>query len=1414
MKRYIFTIIGALLSCLSSMAFVEVHSKHLNALDGLANNTVRMIFQDSKGFVWLGTLNGLSRYDGNTFVNFQEGDATVPALSGHRIRNLWEDSNGLLWIDETSERYSCYDLKRGVFVDFTGCGEYWENYKGAMQASNGDVWLHHDVNGGRRVSYKDGKFSSLAFKTSKGNISFDDVENIVEDAKGRIWIIGNSKVALVKGDKAEDVIEMVSPYVFSSVTHTFFVSRNGEIFLAEGEEVRKVASVAENHRVTVNSGLLLKDKFYVFTSEGGFYYDIADGVLLRSELLNITNAKVEKDNKGNHWIYNHTGWLWYVNAENGNVKSLQLQPQESMPYLDGERYSFVHDSRDILWISTYGNGLFAYNLRTDELQHFKANLNGVGHISSDYLLCVMEDNAGGIWVSSEFTGVSRLSVVNQGATYVYPERITGKDDRSNSIRLLKTVGENIWIGTRRGSLYIYDKNFKLLEKKNYPANIYAVAKDTDGKLWLGSRGNGLSIDGKWYKYRPNDSSSLSTNHIFDICRDDKGRMWIGTFNGGLDLAVKTETGGYTFRHFLNGNYNQRQVRALIKDDNGYIWVGSSAGIVIFHPDSLIANPADYMEITNRDNLQINSEVKSFCLDSRGNMWVATSGAGLYKCRVVASDYENMQMQHYDIHNGLVSDMTQAVVEDKQGYIWASTEYGVSCLDMDAETFENYFFSSYALGNSYCDNSACVTENGDVLFGSNYGFVVIDPKGEDATKEVFAPKVVMTALDVNGSNVRPGESDSPLSVDISYTRSVELAYNQNSFEIDFSTLDFSKEGLEKYRYKLDAYDKVWSVPSTLNFATYKNMPSGSYMFRVQASNAQGIWGEETLLHIKILPPFWKTPWAYSFYAFLLLAIVYLLFRFSSLRNRIAVEKQLTEYKLVFFTNISHEFRTPLTLIQGALENLKNSNLLRENAESVKIMDKSTKRMLRLINQLLEFRKMQNNKLALSLEETEVISFLYEIFLTFKDSADSKKMLFLFDASVESYRMYVDKEKLDKVTYNLLSNAFKYTPAGGKIVFSVKVDEEAHQLQIVVSDTGVGIPKEKQADLFKRFMQSSFSGSSVGVGLHLSHELVNVHKGSIVYSDNPGGGSIFTVTIPTDISLYDKKNFLIPNQLQDNFVEANSSLSTDESVTVSADALSETIPLNKHKVLIIEDDNDVREFLKQEIGRYFEVEAEPDGKAGIERAAKYDADLIICDVLMPGMSGFEVTRRLKKDFDTSHIPIVLLTALSAEEKQLEGANCGADLYVTKPFSPRLLLTRICKLIEQREKLREKFSNDPTIMRPTISSSEQDKQFADHLQAILEKQLANPDFTVDDFANSMKLGRTVFYRKVRGVTGYSPNEYIRIMRMKKAAALLQDATITIAEVAYQVGMNDPFYFSKCFKQQFGVSPSTYRKEGNIVI
>ncbi|MBQ8521366.1 MAG: response regulator, partial [Bacteroides sp.] len=1246
-------------------------------------------------------------------------------------------------------------------------------------------------------------------KQEKGNLPSNRVLYIYEDAQKRIW--AGTSVGIAELVDGKFVIRQNGHNAFIVMEHegnVFFLSARGRIYQTQGDDsFGLVAQLSKNlSTARVYGSFRWQDDWMIFTDEGGFVFDMKTKQVSRRADLNVKNGLVVADNKGNYWVHNMTGRIWYVDIVKNKIRTFRLIPDEQMPYIDGERYHIVHDARDILWISTYGNGLFAYDLKTEELQHFKADVSGFSHINSNYLQYVMEDRTGGIWVSSEYTGISHLSVLNEGAVRIFPEDET-LSDRANAVRMISKMDNgDIRIGTRQGGVYTYDAELKPKGGKQYfHSNIYVSLEDAEGRIWYGSRGKGVQVDGRWYTYDYNDSTTLGNDNIFGMCRDRKGRMWIATFGGGLNLAVKQED-GYVFRRFFNDNYSRRMVRVIEEDRNGRIWVGTSDGVYVFHPDSLITDSKNYVTCNYTNGKLKSNEIKCISEDSQGRMWVGTTGAGFAMC-MPTDHYEDLTFEHYDTKNGLVNNMVQSIVEDRQGHLWIATEYGISRFNPSDRSFENFYFSTYALGNVYSENSGCMLDDGRLLFGSNHGLVVITPERIEGVSSTV-PQVAFTDLKVNGISMHPGDVDSRLERALVYSDEVELKHFQNSFAIDFSIFDYSGGNETKYTYKLDNYDKEWSIPSALNFAAYKNLTPGTYKLRVKACNSAGVWGEqEAVLRIVVNPPFWKTTWAFLIYIILFSALLYVVYglvrNFARLRNRIQVEKQLTEYKLVFFTNISHEFRTPLTLIQGALEKIQQSRRVpKDMTYSLKVMEKSTQRLLRLINQLLEFRKMQNNKLALSLEETDVMAFLYEIFLSFNDAAESKHMDFRFVPSVASYKMFIDKGNLDKVIYNLLSNAFKYTPSNGTITFTVTVDEENRKLVISVADTGVGIPKEKRDELFKRFMQSSFSGSSVGVGLHLTHELVNVHKGSIEYRENEGGGSVFTVTLPTDSSVYEEKDFLIPHNVL--LEEENHKAGVLPEVDGAMPVLS--VSLNKRKVLIIEDDNDVRDFLKEEIGHYFEVVAEADGPSGLARAKEYDADLIVCDVLMPGMTGFEVTRQLKNDFDTSHIPIILLTAMSSAESHLEGVESGADAYITKPFSPKLLLARAIKLIEQREKLREKFSNTTDMTRPAICTSDKDKQFADKLSDIMEREMSNVQLNVEVFAGIMKMGRTVFYRKVRGVTGYSPNEYIRIMRMKKAAEIMKEGEHTVAEVAYQVGFADPFYFSKCFKQQFGVSPLSF--------
>ena len=1399
-------------------ASVEIRSNKLTTGDGLANNSIRYMFQDSKGFMWMGTVDGLSYYDGNSFVSIYPDPNLPVSLADPRIRNMEEDSNGFLWIATLSSLYSCYDLKHGRFVDFTGCGEYKQSYSKKIIASDQSIWLWDNNNGCRRVVYQNGQFSSQAYKKELGNLSSDEVLFVYEsnDSPGHVWIGTRQGLWKYHEGKLEamDTQGESWEHIFSYDQYTCIITGKKEIYRhsLSNNRLEKIASLTELGDTGVITGSLrLQHQWVMFTATGSYILDPVTGKLRRFSRLNIKNGNVTRDNKGNAWVHNYTGNVWYVNTSTGDIKPFQFLSSEHLGYIDVERYSIIHDSRDIIWITTYGNGLFAYDLNTGGLQHFTFEVSHSSHINSNYLQYIIEDRSGGIWVSSEFSGLSHLEILNKGTLRIYPNG-ENASDRSNTIRmLLRGKNGNVFMANRMGTLYEYDAGLKnILRKEKFTHNVYSMCEDNEGQLWLGMRGIGLRIGpDQWYRHNSKDPGSLSNDNVYLIYRDRKGRMWIGTFGGGLNLAVKTDN-GYQFKHFFQDSYGEKRVRVIQEDRNGMMWVGTNNGIYIFHPDSLIHAPKNYILYNHVNETFPSNEIRCLVNDHEGNMWIGTTGTGFAICNP-GDDYQHLTFDCYSMKDGLPNGVIQSIVEDQDHKMWIATEYGISRFTPATKQIENYYFSSYTLGNVYSENTACINTDGRLLFGTNYGLVALDThKVENMEKPV---STVFTGLHINGTHMLPGMEDSPLDETMSYTRELKLKHYQNSFVIAFSTFNFLS-GASKYSYRMPPYDSEWSIPSAQNLATYRNLPPGKYQLQVKACNVAGMWGKESTLEIIIAPPFWQTTWAYLIYLVLIGIAGYFSFHiirnFNRLRNRIAIEKQLTEYKLEFFTNISHEFRTPLTLIQGALNKLVNiENPPKEMQRPLRTMDKSTRRMLRLINQLLEFRKMQKSKLALSLEETDVIAFLYEIFLSFKDTSESKHMDFSFEPSQPSYKMYIDKGNLDKVTYNLLSNAFKYTPSNGKIIFKVDILEDKQQLRIQVIDNGIGIPKEKRSELFKRFMQSSFSHSSVGVGLHLTHELVNVHKGSISYEDNEGGGSVFTVILPTNSEIYQEKDFLVPNQL---LIEEEEQQHAKEFIREEKpeDTFQPPVdPLNKRKVLIIEDDTDIREFLKEEVGIYFEVEVAADGTSGFEKASTYDADLIICDVLMPGMSGFEVTRKLKNEFTTSHIPIILLTALDIEEKYQEGIESGADAYITKPFNVSLLLARIFKLIELRDKLRQKYSNEPGLAHSIICTNDKDQKFSAKLNEVLNEHMTDTEFSVNDFAGIMGLGRTVFYKKVRGVTGYSPYEYLRVMRLKKAAEMLLTEDLTIAEVAYSVGINDPFYFSKCFKNQFGVSPSAYRKK-----
>lgn len=1078
----------------------------------------------------------------------------------------------------------------------------------------------------------------------------------------------------------------------------------------------------------------------------------------------VPNGRVLTDNKGGKWIYNNTGILRKVVGD--SLITLRLLPNETN-YIDYERFNIVEDNHGLVWISTYGKGLFVFNHDLNQGQHFVANEKGESPIASNYLLCITADRRDGVWVSAEYGGVSHLQVMDKGVVRIFPN---GREnlDLSNVVRMVKKQRDNsVMVGTRDGCLYHYSADMaQMLVKSHFDSNIYSVVEMPQGRMWIGTRGKGIyGIPGLDFKNKK----------VFCLKPDDRGRMWIGTFGEGLSVAIPRGE-GYEVKTFFADSVGLNEVRCLAIDRKGMLWGGTSGGLFCVDPTRFAADGKG-LRVYKRG-----SEIHDMLVDRQGRLWLTVPGEGL-----VCMQDGNFRI--LDASQGLINNMVQSVVETEDGNLWVSTQQGVSCWKAKDNSFDNYLFSRVMMGNVYNENSAVCLDDGRVLLGGNYGLTIINPSRISHVKGQTS--VVFTS--------HP------------YSDEMTLSYEERSPKINFSTLDYSDVNNVKYTYWLEGYDSSWSVPSPTPWVNYQNLPFGSYRLHVKASYSDGIWGKESVLDISVEPPFYLSVWAWVFYALFLTVVIVMVVKSirekNILKGKIKFEQELIRYKLVFFTNIAHEFRTPLTLIQGSLEKekriMKTNHWQLELEKTVRTMDKSVQRMLRLIDQLLEFRKMQTGKLKLSLQETDVVMFVQGICKMFDDAAESKQIDFKFESQLPAYLMYLDQQKMDKVVFNLLSNAFKYTHAKGTISVSLSFTDV---MTIRVADTGVGIPQEKREQLFSRFMQSSYTGESFGIGLHLTHELVRTHHGEITYQENEGGGSVFVVTIPLQKDCYEASDFLVKDSP---ILKADLTKERDgqEEKTTDAVPSAPSAPLNRRTILLIEDDNDVREFLLSELESCFDLKVASDGKAGIAMAKELDVDLIVSDVMMPGMNGFELTKRLKNSFETSHIPIILLTALSTDENVLEGTESGADAYITKPFSPQLLMARILQLLNQREILRQKFGKVPQEIRSAMLRNEQDSLFVKRLDSIVYSRLGEQDLSVDKVAGLLHLGRTIFYKKVRGTTGYTPNEYIRVIRLRKAAELLKESEKNVSEVAYAVGFDNPYYFSKCFKEQFGMPPSQYR-------
>lgn len=758
------------------------------------------------------------------------------------------------------------------------------------------------------------------------------------------------------------------------------------------------------------------------------------------------------------------------------------------------------------------------------------------------------------------------------------------------------------------------------------------------------------------------------------------------------------------------------------------------------------------------------------------------------------------------------------------------------MDIVNHHFDNYLKQEIGEELSFEESTAIRTEDGRLLFGTNRGLLCFTP--ELIRKNSYVPGIVLSGLKIANKDVVP-RPESVLPESLNSLSHLYLSHKENPVTLSFAALDMSFPENVKYAYMLDGFDKEWNYVGKQRTATYTNLPKGNYVFRVKSTNGAGIWVEnERALRITVKPSFWETPYAYVIYTlgFMLILLVgaYTLFVIYRLKHEVSVEQQVTDMKLRFFTNISHELRTPLTLIEGPLEYiLKRSDLSKDVREQLQVVERNTHRMLRLVNQILDFRKIQNHKMKLCIEQIDIVAFVHKIMENFESIAESNKIDFIFETEQPKLKLWVDADKVEKIVFNLLSNAFKYTQPGKTI--TVFIHENEDTVTVGVQDQGIGISENKKASLFVRFEtlldKNLFNPNSSGIGLSLVKELVEMHHASIHVDSKEGEGSCFSVDFLKGKDHYgENAEFVLSDNVEIIGEASKHSLPVDVETPVvavpedkpeavpAADEADKASVSETKTMLLIEDNLELRFFLRSIFSQRFRIIEAANGVEGLEKAIKYVPDIIISDIMMPEKDGITLVKELREELTTSHIPIVLLTAKTDMDTKLQSLELGADSYITKPFSATYLEARVDNLLARRQKLRQFYCDHlMDINPPKVENeeeevdvmSQQDRRFLEQLTNFMERNIDNGELVVDDLVHEMAVSRSVFFKKLKSLTGLAPIEFIKEMRVKRAAQLIETGEFNMTQISYMVGINDPRYFSKCFKQRFGMTPTEYREK-----
>lgn len=1363
--------IAAFIAATVSAQPLQYKFTRLNVNNGLSNNQVTCFLRDSHGFIWIGTTSGLNRYDGYSVRVFRNDLRDTTSISNSYINSLAEDPEGRIWVNSSNSVSSIniYDPAKESFSltaanILTGYGIPPGIINDIVKDSKGNFWFVHTGGLYKYIPSEKRSFQVQYAPQDSARMSACSIASMMEDGNGDFWIVQRNGLLLKLSGTALKV-----------VYRNAFLNRR-----MNGQE--------HDYRLVVDSDNDVW-AYMITANQGVFHFDARKNsfraINLGSGKLRLNTDIVRglvQDNNGIIWVGTDHGGVNLIDKKNMSVHYLYNNPEDDKSLCQNSITSLYKDKAGIIWIGTFKQGICYYHENIVRFPLYRHDTFDPASLSFDDINRFVEDDKG-----------------------------------------------NLWIGTNGGGLIYFDRARETFKRYRHDPNdrnslssdvIVSLCLDHNNILWIGTYYGGMnSFDGKQftrYRHDPENPQSLSDDNVWEIFEDSEHNLWIGTLYAGVELFDRQNK---TFHHFKAGEVNSvhtNYISVLTEDTRGNLWIGTGWGIDVLEKQS--GRFVHYVNQNNSPENLSNNSILCIVEDSRGLIWVGTQeGLNVY-------DREKKVFRAFREEDGLSHNTVFAVLEDDAGDLWMSTPNGLSRLIITREgegysfRFKNYDEADGLQGKQFNENAAYKTSKGELVFAGAHGFNIFRP--EKIQENQQKPEVILTDIQVFNKSVQIGEQINGhviLEKSVTKTKGITLKYSENVFSLEFAALNYFHPEKSLYKYKLEGFDKQWvTTDGRARKVTYTNLDPGEYTFRVIASNNDSVWNEEGVqLSVVILPPFWKTRLALVLYILFVLGALFITRKLIQKRERIkyAIEQERQEahrmheldmMKIRFFTNVSHEFRTPLSLILTPVEKLIKTAKEPEQQSQFQLIHRNARRLLNLVNQLLDFRKMEVQEIRLNPSEGDIVKFVRETVFSFSDLSEKKDIRLDFHSELASFETLFDTDKLEKILFNLLSNAFKFTPEHGAVSVTVKFTDRVQEkwLEIKVTDSGIGVPSDKQDKIFERFFQSDLPRSMVnqgsGIGLSITKEFVRIHGGTISVESEPGKGSCFTVLLPVkDVTGHVNVVTEDPVRVQ--------SVSEINDAGGQHERLHGKLPV----LLLVEDNEDFRFYLKDNLRAHYTILEAKDGREGWSKVLSDLPDLVVTDVMMPQMNGMELCKKIKNDPRVSHVPVILLTARTAEEQKMEGFETGADDYITKPFNFEILQSRIKNLIHQRALFHKDFRKQITIKASDVNITSMDEKLIQNAIKTVELHISDPEFSVEDLSHELGMSRVHLYKKLLALTGKSPLEFIRAIRLQQAAQLLEKSQLTVAEVAYKVGFNNPKYFTKYFKEEYNVLPSAYAAE-----